>query len=147
MSQMCLVSTESLVYPHLQRVSKHHCCRYPADTLSNNDVVITSKRRHFDVITAKWRRSFWRYNDVIITSCVQWVNVWYMGRGQRVRMMLHSKPKAVMMPNVSSLAPCLSWWQPPVEHQRRQSLYHDNSEFSVSKRNGKGIELTWKTCS
>ena len=26
----------------------------PADTLRNNDVVITSKRRHFDVITPKW---------------------------------------------------------------------------------------------
>ena len=30
---------------------RHH----PADTLRNNDVVITSKRRHFDVITSKWR--------------------------------------------------------------------------------------------
>ena len=43
----------------------------PADTLRNNDVVITSTRRHF------WRNyfkmtSFWRYSDVIITSCVQW---------------------------------------------------------------------------
>ena len=28
----------------------------PADTLRNNDVVITSKRGHFDVITSKWRR-------------------------------------------------------------------------------------------
>ena len=31
----------------------------PADTLRNNDVIITSKRR---------LTSFWRYNDVIITS-------------------------------------------------------------------------------
>ena len=28
----------------------------PADTLRNNDVVIKSKRRHFDVITSKWPR-------------------------------------------------------------------------------------------
>ena len=28
---------------------------YPADTLRNNDVVITPER-HFDVITSKWRR-------------------------------------------------------------------------------------------
>ena len=28
---------------------------YPADTLRNNDVVITSNQRHFDVITSKWR--------------------------------------------------------------------------------------------
>ena len=27
----------------------------PVDTLRNNDVVITPKRRHFDVITSKWR--------------------------------------------------------------------------------------------
>ena len=27
----------------------------PADTLRNNDVVITSKRTHFDVFTTKWR--------------------------------------------------------------------------------------------
>ena len=37
-----------------------------AETLCNNDVIITSKRRHFDVIT------FWRYDNVIITSCVRW---------------------------------------------------------------------------
>ena len=34
----------------------------PADTLCNNNVVVTSKRRHLDVITSKWR-SF----DVITT--------------------------------------------------------------------------------
>ena len=28
----------------------------PANTLRNNDVVITSKRRHFDLIASKWRR-------------------------------------------------------------------------------------------
>ena len=28
----------------------------PANTLRNNNVVITSKRRHFDVTTSKWRR-------------------------------------------------------------------------------------------
>ena len=35
---------------------------YPADTLRNDDVGITSKRRHFDVIASKWRRF-----DVITT--------------------------------------------------------------------------------
>ena len=30
----------------------------PADTLRNNDVVITSRRRHFDVIASKWRRYY-----------------------------------------------------------------------------------------
>ena len=38
-------------------------CHLPADTLRNNDAVITSKRYHFDVITSKWRRF-----DVITTS-------------------------------------------------------------------------------
>ena len=40
----------------------------PADTLCNNDVVITSKRRHFDVITSKWRRF-----DVITTLSLRHV--------------------------------------------------------------------------
>ena len=31
-------------------------CRYPANILRHNDVVITSKRCHFDVITSKRRR-------------------------------------------------------------------------------------------
>ena len=30
--------------------------QYPADILRNNDIVMTSTRRHFDVITSKWRR-------------------------------------------------------------------------------------------
>ena len=34
----------------------HDTCTVPADTLRNNDVVVTSKRRRFDVITSKWRR-------------------------------------------------------------------------------------------
>ena len=34
----------------------------PADTLCNKDVIIKSKRRHFDAITSKWRRF-----DVITT--------------------------------------------------------------------------------
>ena len=38
-------------------------CGLSADTLHNNDVVITSKRRHFDVITSKWRRF-----DIITTA-------------------------------------------------------------------------------
>ena len=38
----------------------------PADTLRNNDVVITSKRRHFDVIMSKSRRF-----DVITTSLLR----------------------------------------------------------------------------
>ena len=46
---------------------------FPADTLRNNAVVITSKRRHVDVITSKM--TFWRNNDVIITSCVQGVAI------------------------------------------------------------------------
>ena len=41
----------------------------PADTLRNNDVVITSKRRYyFDVITSQWRRS-----DVITTLLLRHV--------------------------------------------------------------------------
>ena len=38
------------------------------DTSCNNDVVITSKRRHFDVITSKWRRF-----DVITTLLLRHV--------------------------------------------------------------------------
>ena len=30
-------------------------CSYLADTLRNNDIVITPKRCHFDVIISKWR--------------------------------------------------------------------------------------------
>ena len=37
----------------------------PPNTWRNNDVVITSKRRHFDVITPKWRRF-----DIITTSLI-----------------------------------------------------------------------------
>ena len=37
--------------------------KYSLNTWSNNYVVITSKRRHFDVITSKWHRN----NDVIIS--------------------------------------------------------------------------------
>ena len=40
----------------LVRVRVHSRWDIPADTLHNNDVVITPKRRHFDVITSKWRR-------------------------------------------------------------------------------------------
>ena len=48
-------------------------CNYPADTLCNNDVVITSKRRHFDVITSKWRRF-----DVITTLSLRHVFTGYI---------------------------------------------------------------------
>ena len=40
----------------------------PANTLRNDNVVITSKRRHFDVITSKWRRF-----DVITTLVLRHV--------------------------------------------------------------------------
>ena len=40
----------------------------PPDRLRNNGVVITSKRRHFDVITSKWRRF-----DVITTFLLRHV--------------------------------------------------------------------------
>ena len=45
--------------------AKQISCDNPANTLRNNNVVITSKRRYFDKMT-----SFWR-NDDSITSCVQ----------------------------------------------------------------------------
>ena len=46
-------------------------CPIPVDTLRNNDVVITS------IPTSFWRNyvkmtSVWGYNNVVITSCVQW---------------------------------------------------------------------------
>ena len=49
----------------------------PADTIRNNDVVITSKQRNFVKMT-----SFWRHNDVIINSLrhvfVGWFKLtWY----------------------------------------------------------------------
>ena len=43
-------------------------CRHPANTFRNNGVVITPKRRHFDVITSKWRRF-----DVITTLLLRHV--------------------------------------------------------------------------
>ena len=39
---------------------------FPADTVRNNDVVITSKRCHFDVITPKWH-----HFDIITTSLLR----------------------------------------------------------------------------
>ena len=42
---------------------------YPCDTVRNNGVVITSKRRHFDVIKSKWRR--FDVTTTIITSSVR----------------------------------------------------------------------------
>ena len=42
----------------------------PVDTLCNNEVANASKWRQFDIKCVKM--TFWRYNDVIITSCVQW---------------------------------------------------------------------------
>ena len=43
----------------------------PPNTWRNNNVVITSKQRNFDVITSKGRR-FSRNNDVVIALCVCW---------------------------------------------------------------------------
>ena len=48
-----------------------HCtngghCAFPLNTWRNKNVVITSKRRHFDVITSRWRRF-----DVITTSLLR----------------------------------------------------------------------------
>ena len=56
---------------------------YPADTLRNNDVVITSKRRHFDVITSQWRCF-----DIITTLLLRhvfrgYVPIILQGRGLR----------------------------------------------------------------
>ena len=45
-----------------------HMDRTPANTLRNNDGVITSRRRHLDVITSKWRRF-----DVITTLLLRHV--------------------------------------------------------------------------
>ena len=71
-----MVSTRVAFWSHnplsagyLKNIINHHWeepglifVHYPADILRNNNVVITSKRRHFDVITSKWRRI-----DVITT--------------------------------------------------------------------------------
>ena len=46
--------------------SRRHFRFNPLNTWGNNNVVITSKRRHFDVITSKWRRF-----DVITTSLLR----------------------------------------------------------------------------
>ena len=46
--------TES--YSCLEGPIRNWSSNNPADTLRNNDVVITSKRCHFDVIASKWRR-------------------------------------------------------------------------------------------
>ena len=42
--------------------------KFIANTLLNNDVVITPKRRHFDVFTSKWRRF-----DIITTLLLRHV--------------------------------------------------------------------------
>ena len=52
----------------------HHrimdCAMYHDSIRLMTNVVITSKRRHFDVITSKWRRF-----DVIMTSLLRHVSV------------------------------------------------------------------------
>ena len=48
-----LLKTESSRCQHCHHRSSSYARPHPADTLRNNDVVITSKR-HFDVIKSKW---------------------------------------------------------------------------------------------
>ena len=65
---------QRFVYIYISWSDSSRCGRcVPADTLRNIDVVITSKRRHFDVITSKWRRF-----DVITTLSLRRVfrGVW-----------------------------------------------------------------------
>ena len=65
-----LTRFHALIYSHsLTHLHAHWII--PRNTGHNSNVFITSKRRHFDVITSKWRR-FWRNNDVIIAWCVCW---------------------------------------------------------------------------
>ena len=53
---------------YTRRNGKGNTFNFPANTLRNNDVVIASKQRHFDVITSKWRRF-----DVITTLLLRHV--------------------------------------------------------------------------
>ena len=59
----------------------------PSCTLRNKDVVITSKRRHFDVITSKWRRF-----DVIATSLLRHV---FSGKRYNTTCRVHDMPASV----------------------------------------------------
>ena len=58
----------------------------PLNTWHNNNVVITSKRRHFDVITSKWRRF-----DVITTSLLRNVFAGIVSMN-RIAICLHGNP-------------------------------------------------------
>ena len=81
----------------------------PADTLRSDDVVITSKRRHFDF----WRNyakvtPFWRNSDVIIAPCVVGGGGGGGGGGGVIQILAFSS---------DYVAPVLGTWD---EHSREQ---------------------------
>ena len=57
-----MLSSVAVVPPNFMMVILYWFGTCPLNTWRNTNVVITSKRRHFDVITSKWRRF-----DVITT--------------------------------------------------------------------------------
>ena len=75
-------------------------CFIPADTLRNNDLVITSKRHHFGVITSKWRRF-----DVITTLLLRHVFRGILPLHLPVyELFVSLKTEIVMTPTLSPLA-------------------------------------------
>ena len=74
------------------------CCIVPANTFRNNNVVITSRRRHFDVITSKWRRF-----DVITTLLLRHVfsGVLQIGTGFDA---CHFFVRSILLPGIGPIA-------------------------------------------
>ena len=99
----------------------------PANTLRNNDVVITSKR-HFDVITSKWRRF-----DVITTLLLR-----HVFRGSMTRYVKQAVPKllhdTLPYPSFRANTACKIWG--PFQYKYGLSLYM----ISITK-----IRLSWDT--
>ena len=91
-----------------------HPCRSPLKTWRNNNVVITSKRHHFDVITSKWRRF-----DVKTTSLSRHVSSRSVQANQWTRdaisaSFLRQNDVATMLNWTALLEMNIVWYRPEV---------------------------------
>ena len=93
--------TEQRQHVQLAMRMLHTCrCTSPLNTWRNNDVVITSKRRHCDVITSQWRRF-----DVITTSFLRNVSAGSVHVGSSV-----PHWRSAMYSRNNQCTPLLTFW-------------------------------------
>ena len=57
-------------------IINHQLDSFPPNTWRSNDVVITSKRRHFDVVTSKWRRVDVKMASILRNVCAGLARTW-----------------------------------------------------------------------